>query len=276
MLFSEKPKTMQKTRTRKITNEERKKYEKQILSAAEYYSFKYLLEEFPTGVISLVSDTYNIWYVLSDILPALKELILSRDGKLVIRPDSGTPEDIICGKIVGTQEDVWSDSPEELGVVEMLWNVFGGTINEQGYKVLDPHVGTIYGDSITLERAEAICQRLADKGFASTNVVLGIGSFSYNYVSRDTFSIAMKATWCEVDGKEMDIFKSPITDSQENSKKSLKGRLTVFQEDGTLKVKEMCSAEEEASGLLETVFENGTLLVDHTLAEIRARLKGEK
>ena len=115
---------------------------------------------------------------------------MARDGKLVIRPDSGNPVDVICGE----NENLGGNTPQEKGVVELLWDTFGGTVNEQGFKVLDAHIGAIYGDSITTERAEQICERLAKKGFATTNVVLGIGSFTYQFNTRDTFGFAMKAT----------------------------------------------------------------------------------
>jgi nicotinic acid phosphoribosyltransferase len=122
-----------------------------------------LLDKFPTGIFSMVSDTFDIWRMCTEYLPILKDKIVARDGKLVIRPDSGNPADIVCG--YNTAEileyhDYDANHPSFKGVVELLWDVFGGTVNDQGYKVLDPHIGVIYGDSITLERAEEICKRL--------------------------------------------------------------------------------------------------------------------
>ena len=87
------------------------------------------------------------------------------------------------------------------GLIGCLWKIFGGTVNAKGFRELDPHIGAIYGDSITEQRAQEICQRLEAKGFASTNVVLGIGSFTYQYVTRDTFGFAIKATWARVNGR---------------------------------------------------------------------------
>ena len=148
---------------------------------SEIETFKELLDKFPTGILSVVSDTWNLWDVCTKFLPQLKEQVLARNGKLVIRPDSGDPVDIICGLLDKTTENYFTKpdnviiSPDNKGVIELLWDVFGGTINEQGYKVLDSHIGAIYGDSITLERAEQICERLKAKGFANTNVVFGIG-----------------------------------------------------------------------------------------------------
>src|SRR5690606_13888325 len=122
-------------------------------------------------ILSVVSDTWDLWKVCTEYLPQLKDKILARDGKLVIRPDSGDPVDIICGSREIISDELggirYADFlPKHKGVIELLWDVFGGTINEQGYKVLDPHIGAIYGDSITLERAKAICERLKAKGFA--------------------------------------------------------------------------------------------------------------
>ena len=157
---------------------------------SEIKTFKRLLDLYPEGILSVVSDTWDLWKVLTEYLPALKTEILARDGKLVIRPDSGDPVEIICGVFNNKNEPTsflscdnkvmekfWRTDPKTKGVIELLWDVFGGTVNEQGYKVLDPHIGAIYGDSITLERADEICKRLRAKGFASTNIVLGIGSF---------------------------------------------------------------------------------------------------
>ena len=203
---------MQNTRVRELT-----KNEKTTFSDLNY--FKNLLKIYPTGILSVVSDTFDLWSVLTKVIPTLKEEILSRDGKLVIRPDSGDPDDILCGisdtkifskengkifkngkyksylddrgfEIYGKYEKGNEVSETEYkGVIELLWDIFGGTTNEQGYKVLNPHIGAIYGDSITLERADNICRRLEAKGFASTNVVFGIGSFTYQFNTRDSFGL---------------------------------------------------------------------------------------
>jgi nicotinamide phosphoribosyltransferase len=114
---------------------------------------------------------------------------------------------------------------EGKGVVECLWDIFGGTINSKGYKVLDPHIGVIYGDSITLDRCRIICQRLEQKGFSSSNVVFGVGSYTYQYNTRDTFGWAMKATYAEINGDCDAIYKDPITDN--GTKRSARGILKV-------------------------------------------------
>ena len=147
------------------------------------------------------------------------------------------------------------------------------TINEQGYKVLDSHIGAIYGDSITIDRANEICERLEAKGFASTNVVLGIGSFTYQYNTRDTFGFAMKATYVEVDGEGREIFKDPITD--DGVKKSAKGLLKVVRTtlENEIVLHDQCSWEEEVEGILQTIYKNGEFYNETTLTRIKDNLK---
>lgn len=275
----------------------------------EVGTFRRLLETYPTGILSIVSDTWDLWKVCTEHVVTLKEQILARDGKLVIRPDSGDPVDILCGiseAIPLTQDNLqyrtltgdisWK---EQKGVIELLWDVFGGTINEQGYKVLDSHIGAIYGDSITIDRADEICRRLEVKGFASTNVVLGIGSFTYQFNTRDTFGFAMKATYVELtqmvgmeiigDGGVYDvpevvgreIFKDPITD--DGTKKSATGLLQVvklMESDSYGKLhhngyhlNEKVSWDDEANSELKTVYKDGEFYNKTTLTEVRNRLK---
>lgn len=271
---------------------------------SEIETFERLLNLYPEGILSVVSDTWDLWKVLTEYLPALKDQILERNGKLVIRPDSGDPVDIICGdafdekgKYVG---QIKSDMlkyydettlSEYKGVIELLWDVFGGTVNDKGFKVLDSHIGAIYGDSITLERAKEICDRLIAKGFATTNIVFGVGSFTYQYNTRDTFGFAMKATYGEITHYESDelagfdfsntrvtekvveareIFKDPITD--DGTKKSKKGLLKVVQHE-RLEVVDQQTWDGEAASLLTTVFKDSKLVRETTLEEIRERIR---
>ena len=319
-----------------------------VRELAEIVYLNRLLDVYPSGIFSYVADTYNLWTVLTDILPILKAKIMSRDGKVVIRPDSGDPCDIICGlntkqsdaevcnryvhQIAGRVENNLYDLinwdnlihdlpvkgvqltrfeyheqsglicyklvPEEnqeyaeqryKGVIELLWDIFGGTINSKGYKVLDPHIGCIYGDAITLERAEEICKRLESKGFASSNIVFGIGSYTYNMNTRDTFGFALKTTYAQVNGKELLLYKDPITD--DGTKKSQKGMVSVFRDemfDEIMYRDEYYQKDKEEAiqmrkdhpndehyEMLQTVFLNGKLLKDWSLSEIRNRLKEE-
>jgi len=235
----------------------------------EIRTFERLISEvYPAGIVSIVSDTWDFWQVITEFLPQLKQQILSRNGKVVIRPDSGDPVKIIIG-----DDKAPAGSPEYKGAIECMWEVFGGTITSRGYKLLDGHIGLIYGDSITTERQLAILEGLKKKGFASYNVVLGIGSYTYEYVTRDTFGFAMKATYGEVDGVGRDIFKDPKTD--DGTKKSAKGLMQVYRNTATgkLALKDQCTWEEEGQGELKTVFKDGKVVVDWTLAEIRERVR---
>jgi nicotinamide phosphoribosyltransferase len=264
----------------------------------EYEMFVYLLLKFPSGILSLVMDTFDLWRAITEYCVKAKDIIMARDGKLVIRPDSGDPVDILCG--VNSKYEVrdgviynWKSDYKDLGggnqrdtsgynevskyslsqhkgVIELLWDVFGGTISSTGYKVLDSHIGAIYGDSINYDRAQRIFERLANKGFASTNVVLGIGSFSLQHVTRDTHGSAQKATYIEIGETGIEIFKDPITD--DGVKKSAKGLLMVYEENGEILLKDQCTWEEESQGLLQIIFEDGKFYNETTLTRIREKL----
>lgn len=236
----------------------------------ELESYRRIITEvYPFGFASIVSDTWDLWSVLNDIIKTLKPEIMARDGRIVIRPDSGDPVDIVCGDTDSDNEN------ERKGVIEILWDIFGGTITEKGFKQLDGHIGCIYGDAITLDRCDEICRKLHDKGFASTNMIYGIGSFTYQYTTRDTFGFALKSTFGVFGGKEMNLFKDPVTDKA-NFKKSQTGLVCVVNDNGIIKfVDGLSRIERDAMrsvDLLEDVFIDGKLLRDETLAEIRARV----
>jgi nicotinamide phosphoribosyltransferase len=244
----------------------------------EIDTLKYLMNQYPTGILSVVSDTWDLWKLITEYLPQLKEEILSRDGKLVIRPDSGDPVDIICGTQIFEDADHYNDyelsresilSSEEKGVIELLWDVFGGTINDKGYKVLDPHIGLIYGDSITPERAIQIAERLKAKGFAN-QVVYGVGSYSLGYATRDSQGGAVKSTYVEVNCEPRPIFKDPITD--DGTKKSSKGLLKVNE---NLELEDNVSWEEEQTGMLLPLYVDGTFSRRTTLEQIRTKIYGK-
>lgn len=239
----------------------------------ELETFRRLIATHPTGILSIVSDTWDLWKVLTEYLPLLKDEIMARDGKIVIRPDSGDPEDIICGSDWQWDPPLTEEDPQYKGVIELLWNIFGGTINAQGYKVLDSHIGAIYGDSITLEVADDICTRLEVKGFASTNVVFGIGSFTYQYNTRDTLGLAMKATYVEINGEGRAIFKDPITDG--GVKKSAAGLLSVGKEtNGTYYMVDGLTWTGERGGDLKEIYRDGEFLNEITFEKIRENIKG--
>lgn len=213
---------------------------------AELISIAEALDANPEGILSWVSDTWDFWYVLTAILPRLRDKIMARNGKLVIRPDSGDPIKIICG-----DKEAPEYSPAYWGAIKILGDVFGYRINSKGFRELDSHIGLIYGDSITLERAEAIYAGLARNEWASNNVVLGIGSYTYQATTRDVWGFAMKATACVVGGVEMPVFKDPKTD--DGVKKSFKGFLTTRFIDGEYKTIDGLSFA-EATDLTNSAF----------------------
>lgn len=248
------------------------------------------LKEIPKGIFSMVADTFSLWQFIEYLKdPEIKAAVLAREGKLVVRPDSGDPVDIICGLTgnyyqysdgrMGSNEPDGNDMifvpsgksvAEHKGVIELLWDIFGGTINEQGFKVLDSHIGAIYGDSINLERQVQIYERLAAKGFAATNIVLGVGSFTYQMNTRDSLGLAAKGAWFETEESSYDIYKDPITD--DGTKKSLKGLIRVDLTESGIEVKQQCTKEEESGGLLQIIFENGVFWNITTLTEIRSKI----
>src|ERR1044072_8180549 len=196
---------------------------------------------------------------------------MERDGNLFIGPDSGDLSDILCG-----DPNAPVGSPAYKGVVELLWDIFRGSITETGHKLLDSHIGVIYGDAINFERAQDILARLEAKGFASANVVFGMGSYGYQYQTRDTFGFAMKATNVVINGVEKPIFKDPVTDN--GTKKSLKGRLGVYWknniEGGSLvALDEITDQEQLDASLLTTVWKDGKFVKRYTFDEVRANAR---
>ena len=232
----------------------------------ELETFRRLITKvYPKGIVSIVSDTWDFWKVVTQYAKALAPEILAREGKVVFRPDSGDPVKIIAG-----DPDAPVGSPENKGVVSCLWDIFGGTMNSSSYRELNSKVGTIYGDSITLDRSNRILHALYQKGYASSNTVFGIGSFTYQHVTRDTFGSAIKGTYGVVNGKGRALSKSPKTDS--GTKKSAEGLLRVELVDGEYQLFENQTWAEEAKGELKTVFLNGKVDNVQSTATVRRRL----
>ena len=228
-----------------------------------------LTEIYPNTSFSMVSDTYDYWNMVNNIIPACKEEILAHNGKLLIRPDSG---DMVAITI---------------GTIQKLWEVFGGTVNEAGYKVLDPHIGLIYGDGCTLNRVEQIYESLEKLGFAATNVVFGVGAFCFHalfspdnkftVLTRDTWGMAMKATYGVFGGKEVPIYKDPKTD-EGGLKKSQKGCCSVIYDSETdtyTCIDGFKDWVEDRVTVLRPVFKDSKMLNVENFQTIRNRLYPE-
>lgn len=312
----------------------------------EFEYYKTLIENNPEGILSLVSDTYDYYNVLTNILPKLKQEILARSGKLVVRPDSGNIEEILSGnhqiditentfisdllkkdtklnefvkctdtvnKIIadllkkemgkvnnilkrlpssiikskeyyyelGYDEDqeifikrVKDITPEQKGSLRLLWETFGGTVNSKGYKVLDKHIGILYGEGITLDNIESIMESIKEAGFAVSNVVFGVGAYSYSvFNTRDTFGTAFKTTLVVVNGEERKVSKHP---KGVDFKRSAKGKVAVVEFDGEIKYMDDLSLEDEVNeDMLETVFLDGKRTRFTKFSTIRERIDQE-
>ena len=226
-----------------------------------------LTEIYPDTSFSAVLDSYDYWNVIENILPKLKKEILEHNGCMLMRGDSGD-----CVEVVTK-------------TVFKLWDIFGGTINSKGYKVLDPHVKAIYGDSITIQRCQKIYGILAENGFACSNVALGVGSFSFQCVeekgelkpfTRDTFSSCIKATYCEINGEPYPIFKNP---KDGGFKKSQRGCCVVWEDEWGINYEDGYTWKEASTfegNLLQPVFKDGHMVKQYTLAEVRNNLHGGK
>jgi nicotinamide phosphoribosyltransferase len=302
---------------------------------SEVDTFRRLITEvYPRGIVSIVSDTWDFWRVITEYASLLREAIVNREvnaldqAKVVFRPDSGDPVKIITGlrfteisdltdfrsfkseqtgyidmygfedeydvvkykghyfefsvdATFGYDGDKWGEKiilrkevPEHevKGAVECLWDIFGGDMTDKGYKTLNQRVGLIYGDSITLERCEQILQRLMDKGFSAGNIVFGVGSYTYQYMTRDTFGMAVKATWGQVNGVGRDIQKDPKTG--DGVKKSATGLLRVEKEGDKFVLYDKQTPNQAMQGALRTVFVDGGVMHEEKFYQIAERLKG--
>jgi nicotinamide phosphoribosyltransferase len=231
----------------------------------EIGAFKHMLNLYPTGIVSIVSDTFDVYRVLTEFAEELKPQILARDGKVVFRPDSGNPEYIICGDPNATP-----GSPEWKGAIRLLDEKFGSSLNKKGYKVLNPKVGLIYGDGMYLERYKRTLECLKEMGYAASNLVIGVGGILRNH-SRDTLGFAIKATRVKVNGEVRDIEKDPITD---RTKKSHKGLISLLKNSqGDYFTLDNCLQDQGENSLLKTVYEDGKVVKKFTFAQIKQNLQ---
>ena len=227
-----------------------------------------LTEIYPNTSFSAVLDSYDYWNVIENVLPKLKDEILAHNGCMLMRGDSGD-----CVEVVTK-------------TVFKLWDIFGGTVNSKGYKVLDPHIGLIYGDGCTLNRVHQIYDILKERGFAANNVAFGVGAFCFHalfdddnkmtVITRDTFGMAMKATFGEFGDKKLFIYKDPKTD-EGNLKKSHKGCCRVwkyFTDSPFVCDDEFMGQVNNHETLLETVFRDGELTKFYNFMDIRREIYG--
>lgn len=210
-----------------------------------------LLCDYPTGILSVVGDSYDIYHFAHEMGSTFKRDIMARNGKFVLRPDSGDPVETIL-KLSG-----------------ILFHDFGGTHNAKGYKVFDPHVGLLWGDGLEPTMIREILDATTAAGYCASNYVFGMGGGLLQKINRDQQRFAFKASAQKRDGVWHDIFKDPL----DSSKVSKRGRLRLEHNkrgwftlrmtgDGNGK------ADDDAN-LLKTVFEDGELVRQYGLSEVR-------
>lgn len=267
--------------------------------AGEFDLIKRMITEtYPTGMVSLVLDGFDYYKVLTEYLPLLKDDIENRgkgiDGvhKVVCRPDSGDNVRVVIGYLdeeceyiglkngektyieKGSNGANTFNEMEKKGSLEILWDIFGGTVNESGYKLLASCIGLISGEGWSPEKIYKVYELMEKKGFASINLAAGLGSMAANLTTRDCYSMAMKTNWGKVDKVPRNVFKAPKTDGA-FKKESAEGLQRVEKEGNNYVMFDKQTEEQEAQGELKEVFRDGKLLVETSLEEIRKNIDEE-
>ena len=223
----------------------------------EVKAFENMLDQFPTGLVACVSDSFDIIRACRDHWgTTLRDKILNRDGRLVIRPDSGDP--------VQTLKQIF----------HILWDKFGGTINKKGFKVIDPHVRVIQGDGVNYDSIIEILDMMVEEGFAAENIAFGMGGALLQKVDRDTQKFAIKCSSIVINGEEVEVQKNPIEINEKGErvksfKKSKAGRLKLVKNNGVFETIQHC--QDFSGDILVPIFENGHILKEWTFEEVRER-----
>lgn len=209
-----------------------------------------MLKQFakPGSLVACVSDSYDLYNAVENLWGGeLKKEVIDSGATLIVRPDSGEPVEVV------------------LKTAQLLDKKFGSSYNKKGFKVLN-HVRIIQGDGVNEESIRQILLTLEQNGFSATNIAFGMGGALLQQVNRDTQKFAMKCSNATINGKDVDVFKDPVTDS---GKRSKKGRLDLVYRMNKF---ETIQGEGNFGSVLKTVYENGTILVEHTMDQIRKRV----
>jgi nicotinamide phosphoribosyltransferase len=214
----------------------------------ELDAFRNMLEKYPKGLVACVSDSFDIFRACSHFWgEELKDKVLSRDGCLVVRPDSGDPPTTV------------------VKVLTILGSKFGFSYNEKGWKVLDPHVRVIQGDGIDRKMLELVLIEMDQAGWSTDNIAFGSGGGLLQKLNRDTMKFAFKCAAVTVDGVERDVFKQPVTDPGKVSKS---GRMKLIRSGSTFAT---VSSNDSHQDELVTVFRDGEIVRRWTFDDIRTR-----
>lgn len=214
----------------------------------EIKAMRNMLDKFPHGLLACVSDSYDIYNACTNIWGnKLRDRVISRDGVLVIRPDSGDPSDVVRK------------------VIEILGERFGYELNKKGYKVLHPRVRVIQGDGMNYEKVEAVLSELHKHRWSADNINFGMGSGLLQKLNRDTQQFALKCSAVKIDDEWRDVYKKPVDDPEKISKK---GRLKLIKSGYGFK-----TVKEDAKGndQLVEVFRDGVILKEYDFNSIRER-----
>lgn len=231
--------------------------------SGEVDAYRNLLVQYPDGLVACVSDSYDVFHAVRGIWGGeLKDMVMSRNGTLVIRPDSGNPTTMV------------------LDLIEIAMERFGFTMNSKGFRVLPPQVRFIQGDGMDETSIPQLIANAYERGISVDNFAMGMGGGLLQKVNRDTMKYAMKASAIEVDGTWIDVYKDPITDQ---GKRSKRGRLALI-ENADFKTAADRFQTVSMTGLFDSgmppqcnrlrpVYKNGELLIDEPLSVIRERAK---
>lgn len=215
----------------------------------EVSAYENMLRQFPTGLVAVVSDSYDIMNAVTSLWGTkLKDQVLARDGVLVVRPDSGHPPTVV------------------VDVLNALGKAFGSTVNTKGFKVLNPKVRVIQGDGVDLDMLGSILYEMDANYWSADNLAVGSGGGLLQKLHRDVQKFAFKCSAVEIDGRIHDVSKAPVGDPSKASKAGLLKLVRVAGEYKTVDARVDPSPDE-----LETVFENGTLMGAQKFDEVRAR-----
>jgi len=216
----------------------------------ELDAMRNMLTQYPKGIVACVSDSYDVFQACEKYWGTeLKDMITSRDGCLVVRPDSGELPKIV------------------IDVLEKLGSRFDVTKTSTGHKLLPPCIRVIQGDGIDINSLEMILKAMSDAGWAADNLAFGSGGALLQKLHRDTQKCAFKCSYAMVNGAGVDVVKDPITDP---GKKSKKGRLTL-EKNGDEWTTVTEGKGDPSKDQLVKVYENGALLIDDTFAKIKER-----
>jgi nicotinamide phosphoribosyltransferase len=216
----------------------------------ERQAYENMLTQYSKGLVAVVSDSYDIYNACEKIWGSeLKDMILKREGTLVVRPDSGVPKDVV------------------LKVIQILGEKLGYTTNTKGYKVLAPQIRVLQGDGVDYESIGGILDNLKANGWSADNIAFGMGGALLQKVDRDTQKFAFKCSEAIVNGERRDVYKDPITD---HGKKSKKGRLKLVKDGAGYKT---VAESDPGQDQLQVVFENGEIKKQYSFEEVKESSK---